>query len=252
MLTKTDFMKYMECPVYLWMEKHRPELLPEDTPEKRRALEIGREVDDFSRKLFPGGTEVEGFNAEGWQNTQKLMGENKKILFQPTVVAGELTCRADILEKAGGGWTINEVKSATRVKEEYPHDVAFQKVCFEKAKVKVGRTNLVHINNKYIRKGEVDPQELFISEDITDAALEKTEEVKRIIPLALEVLERRKTPDKAFLASCPNPKTCKYLEIYLESIGQKPEAPKIEEVTDAAGIKEKLAELTYPLYFLDY
>ena len=45
MLTKSDFMKYTECPVGLWMEKHRPDLIPEDTPEVRRILEMGREAD---------------------------------------------------------------------------------------------------------------------------------------------------------------------------------------------------------------
>ena len=252
MLTKTDFMKYVECPVYLWMLKHRPDLLPEDTLELRRILEMGREVDDFARKLFLGGAEVKGFNREGWQNTQKLMASGAEILFQPTAVADPITCRADILEKSGASWTLNEVKAATTVKKEYPYDVAFQRMCFENAGVKVGRTNLVHINNRYIRKGEVEPKKLFISEDITDIVLEHAPEVKQLIPLAVEVVNRREAPDKNMLASCPNPKTCEYLKMYLESIGQKQEMPKIEEVTDAAGINEKLAELKYPLYFLDY
>lgn len=252
MLTKTDFMKYIECPVYLWMAKHRPELLPEDTDEKRRILEMGREVDDFSRKLFADGIEVEGYNQEGWQNTQKTIADGIKILFQPTIVAGELTCRADILKKDGDGWTINEVKAATRVKKEYPYDVAFQRICFEKAGIKVGSTNLIHINNQYIRKGEVDPEKLFISEDIIDAVSEKMLEVKQLIPLALDILKRREAPDEKMLASCPSPRTCEYLKIYLEYIGQKAEMQKIEEVTDTAGIRKRLAELEYPLYFLDY
>lgn len=234
------------------MEKRRPDLIPEDTPEKSRILEMGREVDDFSRKLFPEGVEVGGYNQEGWQNTQKFMADGAKILFQPTVVADELTCRADIVEKDRDGWTINEVKAATRVKKEYPYDVAFQRICFENAGIKIGETNLIHINNQYIRQGEVEPEKLFTPEDITDAVSEKISEVKRLIPMALEVLKRREEPDKKLLASCPNPKTCEYLKIYLESIGQKLETQKIEEVTDAAGINEKLAELKYPLYFLDY
>ena len=252
MLTKSDFMKYVECPVYLWMAKHRPELLPEDTPEKRRILEMGREVDDFSRKLFKGGIEVEGYNQEGWQNTQKIIADGAKTLFQPTVVAGELTCRADILEKDGEGWAINEVKMATSVKKEYPYDVAFQQICFENAGIKVAGTNLIHVNNKYVRKGEVDPQKLFISEDIADAVFKKTPETKELIPLALEVLENPEAPNEKFLALCPNPRTCEYLKIYLESIGQKLEALEIEPSTDYAGIKERLSELKYPLHFLDY
>lgn len=73
MLTKTDFMKYMECPVYLWLAKHRPDLIPEDTLQKEHLFAMGREVDDLARKLFAGGVEIKGFNQEGWENTQKLM-----------------------------------------------------------------------------------------------------------------------------------------------------------------------------------
>lgn len=251
-LTKSDFMKYVECPVYLWMAKHQPELLPKDTPEKRRILEMGREVDDYSRKLFAGGVEVEGYNQEGWQNTQKVMASGATTLFQPTVVAGELTCRADIFKKDRDGRIINEVKAATRVKTEYPHDVSFQRICFENAGIKIADTNLIHINNQYIRKGGVDPKKLFISEDITDVVLEKIPETKKLIPLALKVLERDKVPDEKFLALCPNPRTCEYLKIYLESTGQKPGLLYIKPSTDYIGIKEKLSELKYPFYFLDY
>jgi len=254
MLTKTDFMKYLECPVGLWMEKHRPELLPEETPDVRRVLEMGREVDDFSRKLFPGGATVSGFNRQGWENTQRLMKGGEKILFQPTAVAGNIACRADILEKDknGGSWIINEVKSATSVKKEYPYDIAFQRICFENAGVEISGTNLIHINNKYIRKGDVEPKKLFNSENITNEALEKMEEVKKLIPGALRVLERREEPDEKFLAQCQNPKTCEYMKYYLESLGETREETEFESSEDKTGIAEKLSVLKYPLYFLDY
>src|SRR3989344_5395348 len=57
MLTKTDFMNYIECPMYLWLSKHRPDLLPQDTPEKERIFAMGRQVDELAKKLFEGGVE---------------------------------------------------------------------------------------------------------------------------------------------------------------------------------------------------
>lgn len=252
MLTKTNFMKYLECPLALWLFKHRPDLLPPETPEDRRRMEMGRTVDDFSRKLFEDGVEVRGYNHIGWQNTQKAIASGAEILFQPTVVADQITCRADILEKNRDGWVINEVKSATSVKKEYPYDAAFQQICFENAGIKIIGANLIHINNKYIRNGDIEPKKLFISEDIADIIYEKMEEVKKLIPRALEVLGRGEEPDKKFLDSCPNNKTCEYLRIYFESIGQKQGEPEYEEIINIAGIKERLAELKYPLYFLDY
>lgn len=252
MLTKTNFMKYLECPLALWLFKNRPDLLPQETSEDRRRMKMGRAVDDFSRKLFGGGVDVRGYNHMGWQNTQKAIVADAEILFQPTVVADQITCRADILEKNRDGWVINEVKSATSVKKEYPYDVAFQQICFENAGIKIIGANLIHINNKYIRQGDVEPKKLFTAENITDIAFEKMKDIKKLIPRALEVLESREEPDKKFLDSCLSPKTCEYLKIYLESIGQKQRELEYEEIIDRAGIKERLAELRYPLYFLDY
>ncbi len=289
MLTKTDLMRYMKCPVYLWLAKHRPDLIPPNTPETERIFAMGREVDDLARELFPGGVEVKGYNREGWQNTQKAMQGLVKTLYQPTVVAGDLSCRADILTKSkkSKGWDLNEVKMAASVKREYPYDVAFQRICFENAGIDITRTNLIHINNKYIRQGDIEPEKLFTSEDITEAADKKTPEAKEAIEKALAMIDRREVPDAGLLGSCPLPRTCEYIQYYcagipdvysivselppkhllillerkvldpekipediLKSVRYKPE----EEFTqiDPAGIRKELAQLEYPLYFLDY
>ena len=217
MLTKSDFMKYRECPVYLWLKKYRPEFIPENTPETRRILEMGREVDLLSRQLFSGGIEAEGFNQDGWRNTKKLIDDGAKIIFQPTVVAGALTCRADILIKnRSGGWDMHEVKMATQVKDDYYFDTAFQYTCFKRAGIKISRVNLIHINNKYVRRGEINPQKLFVSEDITDEAREKIAEVEELIGKVFAMLKQKDSPDVELLKSCPNPKKCEYTGYYCE------------------------------------
>jgi len=283
-------MKYIECPVYFWLKKNRPDLIPEDTPEVRRILEMGREVDMLSRQLFPGGVEAEGFNQDGWRSTKKLMASGAEIIFQPTAVAGQLTCRADIFTKnsKAGGWEMHEVKMATEIRDDdYYFDTAFQRTCFENAGVKINRINLIHINNKYVRKGEIDPRKLFVSEDITEEVGDRFAETKSIIKEAFRVMERQKFPDSELLGSCPNPKTCEYVQHYcagapglysiisklppkhllalverklldpqkmsaniLKSIGYKPEVEFTK--IDAPAIRKELSCLKYPLYFFDY
>ncbi len=289
MLTKSDFMHYIKCPAYLWLSKHMPDLLPEDTPELERIFAMGREVDGLSKKLFLDGVEIKGYNQEGWENTKKAMARDGKVLFQPTVVADLLTCRADILTKSkkGDSWDINEVKMATTVKKEYIYDVGFQRICFENAGIKIGRTNLVHINRDYVRHGEIEIEKLFISEDITDEVIEKLSEIKKEIEKALKIVKIKNRLDLQLIEGCSNPKRCEYLECYckgvpemysvvdkispkhllallnrkildskniqpdiLESVGYKPK----ENFTriDAIAIKKELEKLKYPLYFLDY
>jgi hypothetical protein len=287
MLTKSDFMKYVECPVWLWLKKYKPELLPEDTFELSRRFEMGREVDLLSRRLFPGGVEAEGFNYDGWRSTKKLIDSGAKIIFQPTAVAGALTCRGDILIKNRSGWDLNEVKMTTQVKDEHYYDAAFQRLCFERAGIKISRVNLVHINNKYIRKGEINPKKLFASEDITEKVRAKTLEVQELIGKVFAMLKRKDAPDAELLKSCPDPKRCEYVGHYCEGFpglhkiasefspefflillergaidykkipadivkltGYKPEV-EFSKI-DAPAIRKELECLKYPLYFFDY
>lgn len=289
MLTKSDFMRYIECPAYLWLSKHMPDLLPEDTPETERIFAMGREVDELSKKLFANGVEIKGFNREGWKNTRKAMAGNNKVLFQPTVVADSLTCRADILTKSkkSGSWDINEVKMAATVKKEYIFDVGFQRVCFENVGIKIGRTNLIHINKDYVRRGEIEVKKLFVSEDITDEVNEKLPEIKKEIEKALEMVKIKDRLDLRLIECCVNPKRCEYLECYCQGVPEiysiadkippkhllallnreilnpeniKPDILKSigykskEEFTriDALAIKKEFKKLKYPLYFFDY
>lgn len=288
MLTKTDYKNYLECPMFLWLSKYKPELLPEVTPDLQRRFDMGNEVDALAKKLFPGGIEIQGYNREGWENTQKAIKGGAKILFQPTVIAGDLTCRADILTKnKNGSWDINEVKMATSAKDEYVYDVGFQKICFEKAGIEIRKTNIIHINNKYIRHGEIDTDKLFISEDITDEMNKYLPETEEGIKAALKVIKIKDEPSLELINGCNNPKRCDYLECYcggvkgiqsiakniqpkhllamlnrnlvdykkipdsvLESIAFEPEKEFTE--IDAPAIKKEFEKLEYPLYFFDY
>ena len=288
MLTKTDYKNYLQCPMWLWLSKFRPELLPEETLDLQRRFAMGNEVDALAKKLFPGGIEVQGYNREGWANTQKAILSGSKILFQPTVIAGDLSCRADILTKnKDGSWDINEVKMATSAKKEYVYDVGFQKICFERAGIKIRKTNIIHINNKYIRHGDIEPEKLFATDDITRETDKYFSETEEGIKEALKVIEIKDEPSLELINGCNNPKRCKYLECYCNGIkGVQAIAKDIlpkhllsllnreildskkigQSILDIAGyvqpekftkidadaIKKEFKKLKYPFHFFDY
>jgi len=288
MLTKTDYKNYLECPMWLWLAKHRPELLPEVTPDLQRRFDTGNEVDALAKKLFPGGVEIEGYNKEGWENTQKAIKSGASILFQPTVIAGELSCRADILCKnKDNSWDINEVKMATKAKPEYVYDVGFQKICFERAGIKIRKTNIIHIDNKYIRHRDIEPEKLFATDDITEEMNKYLPETEEGIKEALKVIKIKDEPSLELINGCNNPKGCEYLECYckgikgiqslVKDIQQKHllallnreilNPKKVDQsVLDAAGyvspekftkidavaIKKEFEKLKYPLHFFDF
>lgn len=287
MLTKSDFMNYLECPLHLWLSKHRPELLPKDSPEKERILAMGRQVDEFAKTLFPAGQEISGFNEAGWVNTRRAIAGGARVLFQPSAVAGDLAARADILVRQGETdvFDMYEVKMSTEAKKEYVFDTGFQKFCFERAGVAIGNIFLVHINKEYVRHGAVEPEKLFSKKNITADVERKMPEVEDEIGRARTVVSLAEL--SRALNLCSNPKSCEYLEyacaraeeIYplapqispkhlmfllergivphqhidaqtLSLLGFEPEVPVTQ--INANAIRYELQKLQYPLYFFDY
>ena len=50
-ITKTDFMRGMQCPKMLWLDKHKPKLkiIP---PEVQRRLDAGNDFGDLAMGMF--------------------------------------------------------------------------------------------------------------------------------------------------------------------------------------------------------
>ena len=220
MLSKSDFMAYYRCPCELWLKKVRPDLLPPPSVELQHRFDEGNKIDQEAWKLFPDGLHVTGFVFDGWRDTQKALKSGKDELFQPTAVAGQYHSRADLLtrNRSAGGWDIREVKSATKVKEEYFVDLAFQKICFTDAGVTIGKTWLIHINNRYIRRGDIDPRKLLVAEDITDEVRALVPWVRKEMPRALAVTAWGKKPMQRNVDACTDPENCEFLGYYLDEL----------------------------------
>ncbi len=290
MITKSDFIKHEECPIWLWLVKYRKDLLPKQSEALTRIFTNGNLIDELARKLYPEGIEIEDRFERGYINTKRMIEEGATVMFQPTAITNDgLGCTADILTKdlKMGLWDLREVKSSTSVKEEHLVDVAFQKICFERAGIKIGRTYLIHINNEYVRQGEIEPEKLFVEEEITEQVAEHMDEARKQIEEAKLIIGNIRSPDMALIQKCHNPEKCDWLDFYIHGFPEIYEIaetfpddhlkilldrgtldytrlpqqlldrvgfvePVAFEEIDREGIKKELADLVYPLYFFDY
>src|SRR3989339_1064803 len=219
MLSKSNFMQFLRCSCELWLRKPPPDLVPPTDPALQRIFDEGNVIDAWAQKLFPNGVNVDGFGKPAAENTKKAITNGATVLLQPTFMTSQLSCRGDILTKnADGSWDIYEVKSSTDVKEDHIIDVAFQRICIEEAGIRVSRTFLVHINNQYIRHGEIDPQQLFTKVDITHEVANAMPMAKKEIPRALAVLDWNKVPGMLHVVSCSNPAECEFLACYFSEL----------------------------------
>jgi hypothetical protein len=130
--------------------------------------------------------------------------------------------------------------------------------------VPIDRTYLVHVNNRYVRRGEVEPKKLFATEDVTAAVKIAMAEMKGDLKEALEITSWPKKPGQANVDACVDPASCEYLGYYVNELPQRirvrleemrrvdplPDPPIVR--IDKRAISRQLSGLRYPLQFLDY
>jgi len=210
-LSKSQYIRGLQCHKSLWLYKHKPEL--RDTPDSQTesAFETGYQVGDLAKELFPNGVEIE-FDPENFNGmtakTKELIENGTEIIYEATFKENGIFAMADILVKNGDAWDIYEVKASTHTKEYHKNDTAIQWYALSNA-IKLNRAYVVHINNNYIRDGELDVKELFTIDDITDVVLEKQDEIPFQL-MEMDEMLQGDIPDIDIGAHCSNPYNCDF------------------------------------------
>ena len=235
-LSKSDFLKYQVCPSYLWLWKYKKEVVPVDEEEAiRQRLEQGNEVERYARGLFPNAVLVETKGRQAKQETEVIVADGAKAIFQATVFTDSgLLAMADVItfDDATKSWILYEIKSTNSIKPEHISDVAFQRVAFEEAGYKIGRTGVIYLNKEYVRRSQIDPNDFMTQTDITEKVDKILPTIKQQIGDALDLVARTDAPKgcscrlKAKSGHCPtfhylNPDIPEYSVFNISRIGGK-------------------------------
>lgn len=211
-LSKSLFIRGLQCHKSLYLNKYRPELKDEISDAQMALFQSGTEVGILAQGIFPGGTEIpyEGLShQEQLDLTQELIRKGATTLYEATFQYEGVFIKADIIHKSDSGWEIYEVKSSTELKPVHVNDVAVQYYVLSGSGIDISKACLVLINNQYVRNGNIDIHELFAVEDLT-------EEVKDLQSSIGEELARQKqmlSLDEPLIdigSYCNNPYTCDF------------------------------------------
>jgi len=170
-LSKTAYVKGLQCPLLLWTYLNRRQDLPPTSPATQALFDLGHEIGRLAQSLWSGGREVpmDWRNLAATEDTTRRFMEQGIPVFEASFLVDRRYCRVDILEPApGGAWNLMEVKATTSVKDVHLDDVAFQADALRRAGVRLHRLFLLHIDNRYVRHGAIDPHGLLVKEDVTD------------------------------------------------------------------------------------
>ena len=208
-LSKSDYIKGIQCEKSLWFKYYEKHLKPEIDETMQAKFESGNEINDLARKYFPQGinAQEEYFDIQkSITSTKDLIKQNNQIIFEATaqIQSDKTHARIDILRKNhnGDGWDLIEVKGSTKIKPSHLNDLSFQYHIFSEAGYKIDSCLLMLINSDYVLDGELDINQLFKFEDVTQEILERQDKVKLEKQNLLAVLLNNKEPEVKIGAHC--------------------------------------------------
>jgi len=209
-LSKSTYCDATQCNKILWLDKYKSNVAEEADNEDR--IETGQEVGELAKKLFGEGKDISydlGL-AQMIIKTEEYIEEGTEIITEASFAYKNCFCSVDILKNNHGKLEIYEVKSGTKETDRYVNDIAYQYYVLRNLGYIIDSANLVYINNKYIRKGELELDKLFTIDDITTTVMEKQPEVKEKIEEINEYMKQRDEPILDINPACGKPNDCRY------------------------------------------
>jgi hypothetical protein len=214
-ISKSQFLKGLQCPKSLYLLKYHPELAGEVSESREALFESGKEVGVLARGLYPGGIEIL-FDAKNFAKQLELTKEHIKngvtIIYEPAFSYEGLFTKADILRKGKQGWELYEAKQSTTIKEDAFHyeDVAFQYHVLRKNGLSINKAHIVHINNQYERQGDIEIEKLFTLNDVTKDVKDLHKKIVEQVKSQRKMLSG-KTPKIDIGEYCSKPYECEFI-----------------------------------------
>ncbi|MBS3108508.1 DUF2779 domain-containing protein [Candidatus Woesearchaeota archaeon] len=290
LLTKSNYIIGLSCPRHLWLKFHDSDKIQENDAQTKYLFEQGKIVGNLAKKLFPGGVDIpEDFNLN-LKKTQELI-KQRKTLFEAGIIAENMYARADIFVPIKDEWDIIEVKSSTSVKDDHIHDLSFQKHVYQLAGLKIRKCFILHINNTFVKNGEIVPKDFFIQKEVTKEVDKAIVGIQNRIDTMMAIINNKEPPKVNIGNGCNNELDCpsedcwnflpeehvfelyrggkKSLELFEANIRSIKDIPDECKLSDKQGIQRKCAKtgkvyinkvhirkflnsLTYPLHYLDF
>lgn len=211
-LSKSQFIRGLQCHKSLWLHKNSPELRDVIPPEQQAVFQSGTDVGILAQELFPGGVEIpyDGLSlSEQLDFTRQEIANGTQTIYEATFCYDDILVKVDILHHGQSGWELYEVKSSTDAKDVYLNDIAIQQYVLNGATISLAKAALVHINREYVRRGPIDVSGLFTIHDVTCRSTELQAMVLSELPRMRDALQED-NPAIDIGPHCASPYPCDF------------------------------------------
>jgi hypothetical protein len=226
-LTKSDLASFRQCPRKLWLEHHRPDLIPQNDPTLWRRANDGNIVGAKARELLGSDAIWPQGGTDPASAARDAIGKLSVTPHEPAVefpmYRDGLYARADALIPApSGGYVLRETKASTfplkkdkvtpdKPEEHHLDDLAIQAWVYQSGGWPLAGAELNLLNNQWRYSGNEDYSGLLRQLPVTADIAGRISEVPNWHIAAQSVLAST-MPDIQTGAQCSNPYDCPFLK----------------------------------------
>lgn len=231
-LSKSTFIRGVQCLKSLYLNKKRPFLRDRLPVERLIVFRRGHNVGELARQLFPGGIDTSPGHPSAYSRsvlmTKQKTAEASPVIYEAGFQYDGVLVFLDILVKEDGGWHAYEVKSSRSVSETYLTDAALQYYVIRGSGLPLNGISIIHIDDSYVREGEIDVHKLFAITDVTAEALAKQGFIREQVLKEKETLDLPHAPAIDVGPHCREPYDCDFIGHCWKNI-------PVDEVAGSAG-----------------
>src|SRR3989339_743711 len=211
MLSKSKYTRGINCRKSLWLYVHKKDARIVDY-STQAVFASGINIGELARQYFPNGkmAVLEDYpNYESAKRTQEYIAQGIETIYEATFIYDNTLVAVDILHKNQGKWCIYEVKSTNSTKPVHIKDVAVQYFVVKGSGLILEDACLMHLNRNYVRRGNINVNELFVSESVMLQILPIQEEIASNITVFQQMLKSEE-PNIEMGEYCTSPYSCDF------------------------------------------
>ena len=215
-LSKSTYIKGLQCPKALYMTKKHPYLRDKLSIEQRAKFQRGTDVGILAHEYFPGGIDMTPnsptqFPRRVQETMANLSNPEVNVMYEAVFQYNDTLIMLDMLVRDGDRWLAVEVKSSMRLSDTYYNDAALQYYVLHGSQVPLSDFRLMYLNSDYTKNGPIDVKQLFKMESVMNYVKERESFVAENVERLKGVVAQEHAPLINIGTQCHNPYTCDFL-----------------------------------------
>jgi len=208
-LSKSTYLKGLQCPKHLVLHKHHYLLRDPIKPELQALFDAGHNIEDKAREVnFRGGMNLKPKSPRQWpkviQITEQLIKNGQSLLYEAAFVYKGIMCAVDVLKlETDGTLSIYEIKRNKKIKEVFKEDMAIQYWIVNQLGYKINSISLVQPKDS--------ENEAFTITDLTDEIIKRQQVIPDRLNEQFNLIQNKQIPDVEMGDHCYSPYNCSFI-----------------------------------------